>query len=72
MKEQKCCPYCNGTTGFHDVSLNKAYLGFDWEGKQIDYDYEEFFYKQLKRKICIDCGRTVPRKIIREILGEEE
>lgn len=68
--KERCCPHCKSTTGFIDSSITYVYIGFNFYGEQIECNYFSDYLKQLKRKHCIDCGKTIPKKMIKEIFGE--
>lgn len=70
--KERCCPYCKSTKGFYDLSLEYVGVAFDFYGNQIDYGFYSDYSKQLKRKYCIDCDKVIPKKMIKEILGETD
>lgn len=51
------CPYCDGTSGYYEKSINRVEQYYEWDGTEAD----NFTYhiRGGKVKYCTDCGKTI-------------
>lgn len=65
------CPHCGSEHGFMVFERVHRYLLFDQKGKP-NYATEDVTENRGTRAYCIDCGKTIPRKIMAAEIGGEE
>ena len=71
MMNNKCCPYCKSRNGFYTPIWIKSFLVYDFDGNSIDA-LDADACKQYKIYRCLNCDKTIPKKLLKEIFGEEK
>ncbi|MCI7122258.1 MAG: hypothetical protein MR941_10840 [[Ruminococcus] gnavus] len=67
MEELKKCPFCGSNRGYYQIERVHRGLLFNFDGEPIGGTEDVTDYAG-RRKQCIDCGKTLPRKLFEEVM----